>query len=148
MARFSLLFCFLWIFSSVPAQYTANQRQEIETVTSELVKKMMHLAEIRRYDTFAGKMIYTGRNPNRNLQDKVNFNDPHEKLGAINAANKMGHYLKKSALWHSKNFRIIEGFEKDLFRWDIEFTYLNGKTKTLQATFAKHKGEYLFCQME
>lgn len=130
------------------AQYTAEQREKIKEATMEDLNELMELANQRKYDAFARKMVYTGRNPNRNLQTKVNFQDPHEKLFVINSVNKIKHYLDKSALWHASNFRIIEGFDSDLFRWDVEYTLLKGKTRTFVATFALLKGEYLFCQME
>lgn len=143
---FTLLFL---IFSfALKAQYSNEQKVKIEETTNSKLKTLMNLVEKRHYNGFGKMMAYAGKDPNRNLKSRLNLSDPHEKLKSENTLNRIAHYLKKSALWHAQNFRIVKGFEADLYIWDLEFTLLNGKSKVVKMTFINLKGEYLFCHLD
>lgn len=147
----SLLSCLLLLVAfSVHGQvrYTADQQAEIKAQTENLFNELVELAQKRHYQGFAQHMIYNGRNPNRNLQAKINYNDPFDRLTAENTLNFLRNDLKKSALWHTANFKIVQGHERDLFIWQVEFTTLKGKIRERRLFFARYKGEYLLARIE
>jgi len=130
------------------AQFTTEQKTILEDKCRKELDQLMTLAEKRHYEGFGKMMAYTGRDPNRNLMDRLNLYDPHEKLFAETTLNEFHHHLSKSALWHADNFRIVKGMEGHLFIFDLEFTYKKGKTKQFKLTFVELKDDILFCRAD
>ena len=137
-------------FSPLKGQqtYTATQQKKIMAETETELKKLIRMAENRNYGPFMKHLIYNGRDPQRNLRARLNPNDPHDQLYADNTLNRMRHFLEKAALWHNKNFRVVYGYEHDLFVWDLEFTTLKGKSKIHTVSFVKFKEEYLMARFD
>lgn len=148
--KYGIIFFLLFTFfaTGTKAQHTAEQKVIIEHQCREKLDRLMSLVEKKHYEGFGKMMAYTGRDPNRAMQDKLNLWDPHEKLFAELSLNELAHHLDKSALWHADNFRIVKGLESDMYIFDMEFTYLKGKTKQYKMTFMKLKDDILFCHAE
>ncbi len=143
-----LLLAFSAHFLSAQQTYTETQTAEIKEKTQDALGKVMKMVENRNYGPFLHACIYNGRDPLRNFRSRLNPNDPHDRLYAENLLNRLRHHLKKSALWHNKNFRVVYGYERDLFVWDLEFTSLKGKVKSYQISFIKFKNEYLVARFD
>jgi len=143
-----LLLLFAIAAPMAKAQYTTEQKVIIENQVRTRLDEMMELVKRKHYEAFGKMMAYTGRDPNRAMQDRLNLYDPHEKLFSELTLNELGHHLKKSALWHADNFRIVKAMDTELYVFDMEFTYLKGKTKQYKITFMKLKDEILFCHAE
>lgn len=146
-----IFICLVFLFSGLAqaqVRYTPDQQAEIKTKTEALFNSLVELAQKRHYQGFASKMIYNGRDPNRNLQGKLNYADPFDRLTAENTLNFLRNDLQKSALWHTAEFKIVQGHERDLFIWSVEFTTLKGKIKTRRLFFANYKGQYLLARIE
>ncbi len=140
---FFLLFsCFVL---GTKAQYTAEQKVIIENQCRERLSQLMDLVERKHYEGFGKMMVYTGGDPDRDYQDKLNLSDPHEDVFAELSLNKLAHHLERSALWHADNFKIVKGVKGDVYILDIKFNYPNGKTKNYTMTFAKLRNDILFC---
>ncbi len=139
---FLLFTCFA---TASKSQVTAEQKVIIENQCRERLDVLMTMVERKHYEGFGKMMAYTGRDPNRALTDKLNLYDPHEKLFAELSLNELAHHLDRSALWHADNFRIIKGIENSMYIFDMEFTYIKGKTKKYKVTFVKIKDDILFC---
>ena len=148
--KYGLLFFLLFtcIAPVTKAQHTAEQKVIIEHQVRERLGELMKMVERKHYEGFGKMMAYTGRDPNRAMQDKLNLYDPHEKLFAELSLNQLAHHLDKSALWHADNFRIVQGLESEMYIFDMEFTYLKGKTKKYKVTFLKLEDEILFCHAD
>lgn len=150
LSKSILLVLLLTLCGPVQGQtrYTPEQKLEIRTQTQSLFEELTRLAEKSHYEGFSKKMIYNGLDPNRNLNAKLNYNDPHERLTAINTLNLLRSLMKKSTIWHAADFSIVSGFERDLFIWKVEFTDKKGRLKTRDFVFAKYKGEYLLARTD
>lgn len=126
----------------------SDKEERIQEATKEKLDKVMSYAKTRNYAAFGKSMVYTGKNPYRQLKVKMNAADPHEKLEIENTLNLLHHWLEKTALYNAKNFRIVHGVDFELYYWDVEFTLLNGKTRGTQFAFVELDKEFLFCRME
>lgn len=116
--------------------------------TKEALDKVMRFAQQGNYDGFGKMMIYSGRDPNRTMQEKMNPNDAHERLEIENTLNYMRHWLNKSAFYHAKRYRKVTGMAGDLYFWDVEFTTLKGKMKMFRVVMATLGKDFLFVRME
>ena len=148
--KYSLIFILLIVgsFGLSKAQYTSEQKVIIEHNVRERLDQLMELVKRKHYQGFGKMMAYTGRDPNRAMQDKLNLYNPHEKLEAELALNELAHHLDKSALWHADNFRIVKALQNEMYIFDMEFTYIKGKTKKYKVTFMKLEDEILFCHAD
>jgi|GEM_PF-2316673 hypothetical protein len=125
--------------------YDTKKIQEERSM--QALEKLLQFAESRKYDSFGRMMAYVGRDPNRNMRTMINPVDPHEAITIENSCNFIHKYLTESALHHAKDFRVVKGANTDLFFWNVEFTMLNGKIKTLTFLFIELEHKYLFCQV-
>ena len=116
--------------------------------TKEALDKVMRFAQQGNYDGFGKMMIYSGRDPNRTMQEKMNPNDSHERLEIENTLNYVRHWLNKSAFYHAKRYRKVTGMVGDLYFWDVEFTTLKGKMKMFRVVMATLGKDFLFVRME
>jgi hypothetical protein len=125
-----------------------EKERKAQEGTKAALDKVMRFAQQGNYDGFGKMMIYSGRDPNRTMREKVNPNDAYERLDIENTLNYMRHWLNKSAFYHAKRYRKVTGMSGDLYFWDVEFTTLKGKMKMFRVVMATMGSEYLFVRME
>lgn len=126
--------------------YDFDNRKVLEERSMEALDKIIQYAMDRKYDSFGKMMAYVGRDPNRNMRTMINPVDPHEAITIENSCNYIHKWLSESALHHAKDFRVVKGANCDMFFWNVEFTLLNGKMKTLTFMFIELDHKILFCQ--
>lgn len=112
-----------------------------EAVEVELSKIFTH-AENRNYREFARMKAYTGSDPNRQLKDLVNYDNPMERVEVENLMNLIVHWLDRSMVYQVKNFRIAQGLNTEMYFFDVSFTSEKGKTQNRKFAFVDIEGQY------
>lgn len=124
-----------------------SKRERIKARTEETLEKLFEYAWERNYKAFSKLMVYNGPNPNRQLNDMINYNDPFERLDVENTVNLIRHWMKKSEMHKIRNFRVAEGVgKKKLYFFDVEFFGAKGKNNMHKFCFVDYNDKFLFCE--
>ena len=113
-------------------------REKVEVELS----KLFEFAERRNYREFAKMKAYTGSDPNRQLQDLVNYDNPMERVEVENLMNLIIHWLDRSMVYQVRNFRIAQGLNTEMYFFEVAFTSEKGKTQLRKFAFVDIGGNY------
>ncbi len=142
-----LLIATLALCSGLPAQ-TAKEFEERKAGSLKVLERLLKFVEVRNTEAFAGLMIYSGPDKGRELKDRLNYNDPYEKLMSENLCLKLYSYWNKCVRYTFSDFKMATWSGNEMIFWNVSFINKRGKEDKYKFSFIHLSGNYWFWKAE